>query len=139
MIFSGADTETGIARARKRISKMSSGDLLDWLDIALAGMMRHLDDYRRSGDFAHLAEVGLAESTINMVVSELLDRNLEDEIAKIKPRPRNRPEDYTEAFEAGARMRVLLNEPSPAQPLPWNDTQGSPRSGLDLPVRRPRA
>jgi hypothetical protein len=79
VIFSGADNDTGVDRARARIHKMPANDLLDWLDIALSGMMRHLENYRRSGDFAHLAELGLAESTANMVVSELTDRNLEDD------------------------------------------------------------
>jgi hypothetical protein len=78
MIFSGTDQDKGIDRARARIQRMSENDLLDWLDNALSGMMRHLDSYRRSGEIAHLAELGLAEITVNLVISELTDKSLNE-------------------------------------------------------------
>jgi hypothetical protein len=100
MIFSGTDQDKGLERAQARIRRMSSNDLLDWLDVALSGMMRHLENYRRSGDFAHLAELGLAEMTVNMVMSELTDRSLAEEVSRLEER--SRVTDYSDIKEVYA-------------------------------------
>lgn len=108
MIFSGTEQDRGIERARVRVGKMASNDLLDWLDIALSGMMRHLEVYRRTGDMAHLAEVGLAETTANLVITELLDRGLD-----IK--------DETPVYRTS--VREIRGVPSYTFPLPPDYTQ----------------
>lgn len=73
-LFEQADTKEGMQRASKRIRQLSKTDLMAWLDVAIPGMERHLEMYRRSGDVAHLGELALAEMTVSMVVSELLER-----------------------------------------------------------------
>jgi hypothetical protein len=73
-IFSGATTEEGMRRAYKRIEQLSKADLMAWLEVAIPGMERHLEMYRRTGDVAHLGELALAEMTVNLVVSELMKK-----------------------------------------------------------------
>jgi hypothetical protein len=73
-IFSGATTEEGMQRAHKRIERLSKADLMAWLEVAIPGMERHLEMYRRTGDVAHLGELALAEMTVNLVVSELMKK-----------------------------------------------------------------
>lgn len=61
-------------RAHKRIERLSKADLMAWLEVAIPGMERHLEMYRRTGDVAHLGELALAEMTVNLVVSELMKK-----------------------------------------------------------------
>jgi hypothetical protein len=62
-------------RIRRRIASLSTPELLDWANLAVSGMMRHLDDFRRSPDEAHLAEVKLAAVTLDYVVDDLAERH----------------------------------------------------------------
>ncbi len=73
-LFEQAGTQEGIERAATRIKNLGKTDLMDWLEVAIPGMGRHLEMYRRSGDNAHLAEVALANMVVTMVVSELLEK-----------------------------------------------------------------
>jgi hypothetical protein len=60
------------ADPRKRVKMMSRRELVDWLDMALSGAQRHLDDYRRTGDTASLGEINIGLTAINLVVDELV-------------------------------------------------------------------
>lgn len=59
------------ARMTRRVARSTSDDLLFWADNAASGMQRQLDDFRRSPDEAHLAEISLAARTMLAVVDEL--------------------------------------------------------------------
>ena len=72
-IFDGATQEEGIARVRKRVQNMSESQMLDWLEPALSGMMRHLDEYRRTNDVQHLAEVAMANTTAWVLLDKMLE------------------------------------------------------------------
>lgn len=58
-------------KVKRRISKLSTSELMDWADVAASGIMRHLDDFRRTPDEAHLGEISLAAATMGYVVDEL--------------------------------------------------------------------
>jgi hypothetical protein len=77
-LFEGLNDEEGIKRAEKRIKSLGTHDLISWLEVAIPGMMRQLETYQRTGDKAYLAELGIAEMTASMVVSELIERAKEE-------------------------------------------------------------
>lgn len=54
---------------------MGRRELLDWAEVALPGMMRHLDAYRRSDDDAHLTELAYAEMQFAIVLGALTDHH----------------------------------------------------------------
>lgn len=64
-----------IDRTQRRIAKMGDRELLDWAEVAIPGMQRHLDLYRRTDDSAHLMELSFGEMQFNLVLTELLDRH----------------------------------------------------------------
>jgi hypothetical protein len=68
-------TAETIARTQKRVTKLSDRELLDWAEIAVPGMQRHLDLYRRTDDDGHLMELTFAEMQFSIVLVELLDRH----------------------------------------------------------------
>lgn len=72
MIFEGANADDGAERAKRRVAKMSERELLDWLDGALMGMAHHLDEYRRSGEIAHLGEMAIGDMSVGVVLTELI-------------------------------------------------------------------
>lgn len=65
-----------IERTKHRVAKMGDRELLDWADVALPGMMRHLDAYRRTDDDAHLMELAFAEMQFNLVITQAIDNHL---------------------------------------------------------------
>lgn len=65
--------EEMLARIQKRVRMMPPDDLLSWADTAASGMQRHLDDFRRTGDTAHLAEIRLAAVSMDAVVERLAE------------------------------------------------------------------
>lgn len=73
MTDSNQVNEATIERTKRRVAKMREPDLLDWAEAALPGMMRHLESYRRSGDVAHLMELGFSEMQFAIVLNELMD------------------------------------------------------------------
>jgi hypothetical protein len=78
-IFDGVNEDEGYDRAQRRVKKLSVPELITWLEVAIPGMQRQLETYQRTGDKAYLAELGIAEMTTSLVVSELIDRaNKED-------------------------------------------------------------
>lgn len=64
-----------IARTQKRLRKMADRELLDWAEVAIPGMQRHLDAYRRTDEDAHLMELSYSELQLNLVLTELLTRH----------------------------------------------------------------
>lgn len=61
-------------KIQKRVQNMSEGDLLDWLEVAIPGMQRHLEQYRKTRNPDHLGELIIAETTANIVVTELMEK-----------------------------------------------------------------
>lgn len=61
-----------LERVQARIAGMSERQLLDWLGVALPGMQRHLEAYERTHDVDHLGELVIAETTANLVVTQLM-------------------------------------------------------------------
>lgn len=62
------------AKLEARVQGQKTDDLLIWADTAASGMQRYLDDFRRTGDVACLAEVKLAALTMDAVVDEVAIR-----------------------------------------------------------------
>lgn len=67
-------TDLDPERIKRRITKLSTSELLDWADVAASGIMRHLDSFRRTPDEAHLGEISLAAVTMGYVVDELAEK-----------------------------------------------------------------
>jgi hypothetical protein len=63
--------EETLARVAKRVMMMDSSALMEWADLAAAGMQRQLDDFRRSPDESHLGEIQVALIGMGAVVDEL--------------------------------------------------------------------
>jgi len=62
------------ARVRRRVERTSSGDLIAWAELAVCGMQRQLDDFRRDPCEDHLAEIKLAALSMDAVADELAVR-----------------------------------------------------------------
>ena len=75
MTNSNQITDETVTRTRNRIGKLSDRELLDWAEVAIPGIMRHLDYYRRTDDDAHLTELSFAEMQLGLVVTELMIRH----------------------------------------------------------------
>lgn len=75
MTDSNQVSEATVARARRRVARMADSALLDWADVAVPGMQRHLDCYRRTGSDAHLTELAFAEMQFSLVLTEIMDRH----------------------------------------------------------------
>lgn len=74
MTTSNQVTAATIERAKRRIAKMSRTELIDWFEAAIGGMQRHMEEYRRTRDEAHLGELEIAETNMCLVLFELMDR-----------------------------------------------------------------
>ena len=68
------DLQEKADRARQRVKKCDDQFLADWLNSALSGMQHHLDQYRMTGEVAHLHEIALGDITLAAVVAELIIR-----------------------------------------------------------------
>lgn len=73
-IFEGLQEDEGIKRAQRRVKSLGERDLISWLEVAIPGMQRQLETYQRTRDKAYLGELGIAEMTASLVVSELIER-----------------------------------------------------------------
>ena len=71
--FSETDLEL-MARAEKRVAKMTTTALLDWADAAGSGMAKGFMDYRQHGDLASLEDIALGMITLQAVVLQLKAR-----------------------------------------------------------------
>lgn len=85
MTDSNVISEATIARAKKRVKGMRDGDLLDWADAASPGIMRHLDQYRRTRIGAHLVEASTAQWQLALVLDELVERHLAQQEEGLTP------------------------------------------------------
>lgn len=65
------DPEELARRLRKRVEGMDTNSLRMWADAAVMGMQRHMDEFFRTPDEAHLAEISLACTSMHAVVDEL--------------------------------------------------------------------
>jgi hypothetical protein len=73
------------AKIQRRVHGMTDGELISWLEAAIPGMQRHLEQYVKTKNLDHLGELGIAEMTANMVVTELMvrkfPRDVDDDVA----------------------------------------------------------
>ena len=60
--------------AVKKVSRMSTTSMLDWIDVAGSGMAQGFSDYRRHGDLDSLYEIRRAISQIQALTEELIIR-----------------------------------------------------------------
>jgi hypothetical protein len=67
--------EERAARTKRRIAGLSDREEMEWLDAALSGMQHHLDEYRRSGELAHLGEMVIASTPIGAVLDDMVKRH----------------------------------------------------------------
>lgn len=93
-----------MARVEKRVRAMSEGELLTWLEVAIPGMQRHLEAYERSRNPDHLGELAIAETTANIVITELLSRKFaaQEELAA------SVAQDQPDTTSAPRRSRMRL-------------------------------
>lgn len=61
--------------ARRRVSKLSTNELLNWADVASAGMMRGFEDYRGKGDRVSLDEIKITLVSLTALTDELIIRH----------------------------------------------------------------
>lgn len=69
-----ASPDAILERARRRVTKITTPDLLLWADQALFGLGRDLDTFRRSGDLASLTEALEASVALRAVLEEVTRR-----------------------------------------------------------------
>jgi hypothetical protein len=120
-------------RLQKRLAGMSERQMLDWLGVAISGMHRHLDAYERSGDRDHLGELMMAETTMALVLTELLGRKFglpaKDESRPVAPSATSELKTATDTTSAPRRfprkrfpmLRRDESGPAPAQPEATGD------------------
>lgn len=70
-------------RTQRRIANMSERQMLDWLAAAIPGMQRHLEAYERTRSIDHLGELAIAETTANMVITELMSRKFGEPVGSV--------------------------------------------------------
>ena len=70
-----ASGDSDRAKARKRLSRLATGDLINWADQAGSGMAKGFDDYRRLRSPEALAEVRIGLNALLAVVDELEARH----------------------------------------------------------------
>jgi hypothetical protein len=63
-----------LARARRRVSRMSTHELLEWADQAGTGMAKAFADFRKEGSLASLDEISVALLALTAVTDELTAR-----------------------------------------------------------------
>lgn len=80
LIGKSADQPTPLAeaeeqtRARRRVARMSTHDLLEWADTAGSGMAKGFSDYRKEGQLESLDEIRYALLALVAVTDELQAR-----------------------------------------------------------------
>jgi hypothetical protein len=95
-------------KVQKRVQAMSEGDLLDWLEVAIPGMQRHLEAYRRTRNIDHLGELVIAETTANIVVTELMRKKFPDDAGEETSHAPSAPsEPSSDTGTTSARRRFL--------------------------------
>lgn len=90
-------------RIQRRVSGMSESQMLEWLEAAIPGMQRHLEQYQRTKKKDHLGELAIAEMTANLVITELMSRVFP--VAPIAPSEPPRVTDTTSAPKRSLRRR----------------------------------
>lgn len=63
-----------VSRARRRLRRLGSADILDWCDQAGSGVFHALDEYRRKSTEDSLLEAEMGLKALLDAVQELLDR-----------------------------------------------------------------
>lgn len=64
-----------LEKARKRVSKIATHEILNWADSAGSGMAKAFDDYRKYGEEDSLNEISRAVKQLQAVVEELKVRH----------------------------------------------------------------
>jgi hypothetical protein len=98
-----------LERIERRVQGMTEGELLAWLEVAIPGMQRHLEQYQRTRNPDHLGELAIAEMTAGVVVTTLMTRKFPaavegDEAAPVPSAP---SEPKTDTGTTSARRSFL--------------------------------
>lgn len=84
-------------RVQRRVEAMSEGEMLTWLESAIPGMQRHLEQYQQTKNKDHLGELAIAEMTANFVITELMARKfpvvVSEEVLPVPGVPSEREQD----------------------------------------------
>lgn len=67
--------EEDLARARRRVTRMSINELLDWADAAGSGMAKGFADYRKEGNMVSLEDIRLGLISLTALTDELIGRH----------------------------------------------------------------
>lgn len=67
-----------LSALEKRISKLSTGDLLSWADQALFGIGRSIADYERFKSIDSLKEAQMGAEALNKVLETVISRISDD-------------------------------------------------------------
>jgi hypothetical protein len=73
----------GQQRVEQRVARMSSDDLVDWLDPAIAGVGRAFAEWRSGGTasgFDHLGEARMGTASVLLVFEELERRRVNGQL-----------------------------------------------------------
>ena len=64
-----------VEKARKRLARLSTHEILNWADSAGSGMAKAFDDFRKHGEKETLEEIERALKSMSAVVEELKARH----------------------------------------------------------------
>lgn len=67
--------EEELARARRRVARMSVNELLDWADAAGSGMAKGFSDYRKEGEMVSLEDIRVGLIALTALTDELIGRH----------------------------------------------------------------
>jgi hypothetical protein len=62
-------------RTRRRVARMGTNELLEWVDAAGAGMFKGFRDYRTHASVESLEEIRFALIGVQAIVDELIERD----------------------------------------------------------------
>lgn len=75
-LFGRGDRPAPKSAAQRRIERMSTHDLMAWLDVCVLGLGRLVDDARRDADGPALQELEDGATVVAAVAAELRQRGL---------------------------------------------------------------
>lgn len=69
------ESDSELDRARRRVARLSTHEILNWADSAGSGMAKAFDDYRKYGEEESLDELKQAVKSLEAVIEELRARH----------------------------------------------------------------
>jgi hypothetical protein len=69
------DGDPASVKARRRVMRLGTNELLNWADVASSGLMRGFEDYRKTGDVFALDEIKITLVSLAALTDELIIRH----------------------------------------------------------------